>query len=45
VDKHISLQLNVQNLADKLYYDKVGSNHYAGVGVGRTATLTANFRY
>jgi catecholate siderophore receptor len=45
VNKNISLQLNVQNLTDKLYYDKVGSNHYAGVGVGRTAILTANFRY
>lgn len=45
VNKNISLQLNLQNLTDKLYYDKVGSNHYAGVGVGRTAILTANFRY
>jgi catecholate siderophore receptor len=45
VNKNISLQLNIQNLTDKLYYDKVGSNHYAGVGVGRTAILTANFRY
>jgi catecholate siderophore receptor len=45
VNKHIALQLNVQNLGDKLYYDKVSSPHYAGVGAGRSATLTANFKY
>lgn len=45
VNKHISVQLNVQNLTDKLYFDKVGSPHYAGVAAGRSATLTANFRY
>ncbi|WP_256077883.1 TonB-dependent siderophore receptor [Massilia sp. YIM B04103] len=45
VNKHISLQLNVQNLTDKLYFDKVSSPHYAGVGPGRSATLTANFKY
>jgi catecholate siderophore receptor len=45
VNKNISLQLNVQNLTDKFYFDKVGSNHYAGVAPGRTAILTASFRY
>lgn len=45
VNKHIALQLNVQNLGDKLYYDKVSSPHYAGVGAGRSASLTANFKY
>lgn len=45
VNKHVSLQLNVQNLTDKLYFDKVSSPHYAGVAPGRSATLTANFKY
>jgi catecholate siderophore receptor len=45
VSKNISLQLNVQNLGDKLYFDKVSSPHYAGVGAGRSATLAANFKY
>jgi catecholate siderophore receptor len=45
VDKHISLQLNVQNLSDKVYFDKVGSPHWVGVAPGRSATVTANFRY
>jgi len=35
----------VQNLGDKLYFDKVSSPHYAGVGAGRSATLAANFKY
>ncbi|MYM22733.1 TonB-dependent siderophore receptor [Duganella sp. FT135W] len=45
INKHISLQLNIQNLTDKFYFDKVSSPHYAGVGPGRSATLTANFKY
>lgn len=45
VNKNISLQLNLQNLTDKFYFDKSVSNHYANVAPGRTATLTANFRY
>ncbi|MNY83087.1 putative TonB-dependent receptor BfrD precursor [compost metagenome] len=45
VNKNISLQLNVQNLTDKFYFDKSVSNHYAQVAAGRTAILTANFRY
>lgn len=45
LNKDISLQLNLQNLADKLYYDKVSSPHYAGVAPGRSATLTANVKF
>lgn len=45
VNNNVSLQLNVQNLADKLYFDKVSSPHYAGVGAGRSASLTASFKY
>jgi catecholate siderophore receptor len=45
LNKQVSFQLNVQNLADKLYFDKVSSPHYAGVGPGRSATLTANVKF
>lgn len=45
LNKDISLQLNLQNLTDKLYFDKVSSPHYAGVAPGRSATLTANVRF
>ncbi len=45
VNKNITLQLNIQNLTDKLYFDKVSSPHYAGVAPGRSATLTANFKF
>lgn len=45
LNKDISLQLNLQNLTDKLYFDKVSSPHYAGVAPGRSATLTANFKF
>jgi catecholate siderophore receptor len=41
----ISLQLNVQNLTDKFYFDKVSSPHYAGVAPGRSALLTANVKF
>jgi catecholate siderophore receptor len=45
LNKDVSLQLNLQNLTDKLYFDKVSSPHYAGVAPGRSATLTANFKF
>jgi catecholate siderophore receptor len=45
VNRDLSLQLNVQNLGDKLYFDKVSSPHYAGVAPGRSATLTANYKF
>jgi catecholate siderophore receptor len=45
LNKDIALQLNLQNLTDKLYFDKVSSPHYAGVAPGRSATLTANFKF
>lgn len=41
----VSLQLNVQNLTDKFYFDKVSSPHYAGVAPGRSAQLTANVKF
>jgi len=45
VNRNLSLQLNVQNLGDKLYFDKLSSPHYAGVAPGRSATLTANLKF
>lgn len=45
VNKNVTLQLNVQNLTDKLYFDKVSSPHYAGVAAGRTAVVTASFAF
>ena len=45
LNEQLSFQLNVQNLGDKLYFDKVSSPHYAGVAPGRSATLTANLKF
>ncbi|THC44721.1 TonB-dependent siderophore receptor [Massilia sp. Mn16-1_5] len=45
LNKNIALQLNIQNLGDKLYFDRVSSPHYAGVGAGRSASLTANLKF
>jgi len=45
VNQNVTLQLNVQNLTDKLYFDKVSSPHYAGVAPGRSAMLTASFKF
>ncbi|MBD1587725.1 TonB-dependent siderophore receptor [Pseudomonas sp. C2L12B] len=43
--RHIDLQLNVQNLTDKVYYDKALGNHYASMAAGRTALLTTRVRF
>ncbi|MDR1075995.1 MAG: TonB-dependent receptor [Xanthomonadaceae bacterium] len=40
-----SVQLNIQNLTDKYYYDKAYASHYASVAPGRSATLTFSFRF
>jgi len=45
LNQDITLQLNLQNLTDKLYFDKVSSPHYAGVAPGRSALLTANLKF
>ncbi|MFT3763407.1 MAG: TonB-dependent receptor [Pseudoxanthomonas sp.] len=39
------LQLNVQNLTDKLYFDRPHAAHFAGIAPGRSATLTFNARF
>jgi catecholate siderophore receptor len=45
LNQDVSLQLNVQNLTDKFYFDKVSSPHYAGVAPGRSASLSANVKF
>ena len=45
LNKNVSFQLNIQNLGDKLYFDRVSSPHYAGVGPGRSASLSANLKF
>jgi catecholate siderophore receptor len=45
VNPNVTLQLNLQNLTDKFYFDRVSSPHYAGVAPGRSALLTANFKF
>ncbi|PAA26986.1 TonB-dependent receptor [Pseudomonas fragi] len=43
--KNIDLQLNVQNLTDKTYYDKAYAAHFASQAAGRTALLTTSFHF
>ncbi|HAJ88791.1 MAG TPA: TonB-dependent siderophore receptor, partial [Pseudomonas sp.] len=45
VNKNLDLQLNVQNLTDKRYFDQVYGSHYAHVAAGRTALLSTNFHF
>ncbi|MCU7649118.1 TonB-dependent receptor [Pseudomonas piscis] len=43
--KNIDLQLNVQNLTNKTYYDKAFATHFANQAPGRTALLSTNFHF
>jgi len=43
--KNVDLQLNLQNLTDKRYYDQVFTTHYAHMAAGRTALMSANFHF
>ena len=45
LSKNVDLQLNVQNLTDKRYFDQILQNHYAHVAAGRTALLSTNFHF
>jgi catecholate siderophore receptor len=45
LNKDVSLQLNVQNLTDKTYYDKAYAAHFANQAAGRTALLTTSFHF
>ncbi|NWK99030.1 TonB-dependent receptor [Sphingobium lactosutens] len=41
----INLQVNVNNVFNKRYYDKAYSAHYANQAAGRTAIVTLNIKY
>jgi len=45
IDKNITLQLNVQNLTDKVYFNQAYSSHYASIAPGRSAILALNVKY
>jgi catecholate siderophore receptor len=45
IDKHTSLQLNVQNLFNKTYFNQAYTSHYASIAPGRAAILTLGIRY
>ncbi|MFD2256577.1 TonB-dependent receptor [Luteolibacter algae] len=44
LNENVSFRLNVYNLADKDYVDRVGGGHYIP-GAGRSATLTAEISF
>ncbi len=44
VNKSISIQLNVYNITDERYIDRVGGGHFVP-GAGRSAVLAANFKF
>lgn len=45
VNRHLSLQLNVQNLTNRYYFDKAYASHYASVAAGRVGLLTASISF
>ena len=45
VNRHLSLQLNVQNLTNRYYFDKAYAAHYVSVAAGRVGLLTANLSF
>lgn len=45
VSKNVSLQLNIQNLTDKVYFDKAYASHYANIAPARSGTLTLKVKY
>ena len=44
ISEHIDLKLNLYNLADKLYFDRIGGGHIVP-GPGRAAVFGAGFRF
>ncbi|MFA5664806.1 TonB-dependent receptor [Castellaniella sp.] len=45
VNKMIDIQLNVNNLFNKTYYDKAYASHYATVAAGRSVIGTVNLHF
>mgnify|MGYP003575029830 CR=1 FL=1 len=44
-DDRISLQLNLQNLTDKRYFNQTYTQHFATVAPGRLAFVSLNFKF
>jgi catecholate siderophore receptor len=44
ISKHIDLKLNLYNLTDKFYFDRIGGGHVVP-GPGRAAMLSTSFRF
>ena len=44
-NKNLSLQVNLYNLTDKVYYTTAYAAHYAGMGAGRSAVASLKFTY
>jgi catecholate siderophore receptor len=45
INKNMNLQLNIQNLSNKIYYSQAYASHYATLAAGRSATLALNVKY
>ncbi|WP_263381124.1 TonB-dependent siderophore receptor [Granulicella paludicola] len=45
INKHFSLQANLQNLSNKLYFQQAYATHYAIPAAGRTAIFGINVKY
>ncbi|HSD16450.1 MAG TPA: TonB-dependent receptor [Thermomonas sp.] len=45
VNDQLSLQLNLDNLADKQYFTRIRNNGWATPGAARSAALTATYRF
>ncbi|SDW61799.1 TonB-dependent receptor [Lysobacter enzymogenes] len=43
--ERLRLRLNVQNLTDEKYYDRAYASHFAIMAPGRSATVTAEFKF
>ena len=44
ISKHVDLKLNLYNLTDKFYFDRIGGGHIVP-GPGRVAMLSTSFRF
>ena len=44
ISSHVDLKLNIYNLTDKLYFDRIGGGHIVP-GPGRAAMLSTSFRF
>ena len=45
IDPRFSLQLNIQNLTDKRYFNQTYTRHFATVAPGRLSFLTLNMKF